>query len=117
MHGNPRMWRENSWRSAYRASHMACPKERVVTLVVWCCAALITLFTPFEYLSDATSISTLFSFFLVAASLLWRRYYGQGGHERGANPWLPAAHLFWLILSAAGNPSDQLPRSTWRLPS
>ena len=39
-----------------------------------CCAALITLFTPFEYLSDATSISTLFSFFLVAASLLWRRF-------------------------------------------
>ena len=71
--------------------------------MVLCCAALITLFTPFEYLSDATSISTLFSFFLVAASLLWRRYYGQGGPEKGANPWLPAAHLVWLILSAAGN--------------
>ena len=67
-----------------------------------CRAALITLFTPFEYLSDATSIPTLFSFFLVAASLLWRRYYGQGGAEAGANPWLPGAHLIWLILSAAG---------------
>ena len=66
------------------------------------CAALITLFTPFEYLSDATSISTLFSFFLVAACLIWRRYYGQSGAAAGASPWPPAVHIAWLVLSAAG---------------
>ncbi len=54
---------------------IACASSRVYGNVTSVCfAALITLFTPFEYLSDATSISTLFSFFLVAASLLWRRY-------------------------------------------
>ena len=70
-----------------------------------CYAALITLFTPFEYLSDATSISTLFSFFLVAACLLWRRYYGQGGAAAGASPWPPAVLIAWLVLSAAGAPA------------
>ena len=51
----------------------SAPLHACTDMVLPCCAALITLFTPFEYLSDATSISTLFSFFLVAASLLWRR--------------------------------------------
>ncbi|CAK0786283.1 hypothetical protein CVIRNUC_009496 [Coccomyxa viridis] len=74
----------------------------VATAVQGVVVAFVTLFTPFEYLADATSISTLFSFFLVATSLLWRRYYGQGGAEMGASPWLPAAHIVWLLISSIG---------------
>lgn len=44
----------------------------------------------------------LFSFFLVVASLLWLRYCSQGGARAGDNPWLPAAHIIWLLLSAIG---------------
>jgi amino acid transporter len=65
-------------------------------------AALITLFTPFNYLSDMTSISSLFSFFLVALALLWRRYYCLGGREAGSSPWPPALHLLWLLGSGIG---------------
>ena len=73
---------------------------------MWVCAAFITLFTPFEYLSDMTSISSLFSFFVVALGLLWRRHYGVGGHAKGVNPWLPALILSWLVISGVGLPSS-----------
>lgn len=66
------------------------------------CAAFITLFTPFEYLSDMTSISSLFGFFVVALALLWRRYYGVAGRAKGANPYLPALLLAWLAASGLG---------------
>ena len=68
-------------------------------------AAVITLFTPFEYLSDATSISSLFGFFIVALALLWRRHYGVAGRAKGANPWLPAILLVWLVGSGIGQSS------------
>lgn len=67
-----------------------------------CAAAIITLFTPFNYLADATSISSLFGFFVVALALLWRRHYGVGGRALGASPWRPALLLAWLVASAAG---------------
>ena len=82
-----------------------CATKQSLRTYCACHAAFVTLFTPFEYLADATSISTLFSFFLVATSLLWRRYHGQGGAEMGANPWLPAAHIKWLLISSIGKPS------------
>jgi hypothetical protein len=68
-----------------------------------CAAAIITLFTPFDYLADATSISSLFGFFVVALALLWRRHYGVGGRALGATPWRPALLLAWLVASAAGD--------------
>ena len=44
----------------------------------------------------------------MATSLLWRRYYGQGGADTGANPWLPAAHIVWLLISSIGTPLSAL---------
>jgi amino acid transporter len=65
-------------------------------------AAIIALFTPFNYLSDMTSISSLFGFLLVALALLWRRYHGAEGAAKGASPRLPAGHLIWLVASGIG---------------
>jgi len=73
-----------------------------MTYCVCVLAALITLVTPFEFLSDMTSISTLFGFLVVALALLWRRYYGMEGRQKGVNPLVPALHLLWLLASAIG---------------
>ncbi|EIE24778.1 amino acid transporter [Coccomyxa subellipsoidea C-169] len=74
----------------------------IATAVQGIAVSVITLFTPFEYLSDMTSISSLFGFFVVALALLWRRYYGVAGRAKGANPWLPGLLLAWLAVSGIG---------------
>ena len=82
--------------------------SNVLKTLVCVCAAFITLFTPFEYLSDMTSISSLFGFFVVALALLWRRYYGVAGRAKRANPWLPALLLAWLAASGVGELSKDI---------
>lgn len=63
-------------------------------------AAVLALVTPFDYLLDMASISTLFGFLVVALALLWRRLHGfKGAKAESGSLWPPALHLLWLFSS------------------
>eukprot|EP00898_Chlorokybus_atmophyticus_P002465 jgi/Chlat1/3219/Chrsp22S03500 len=71
----------------------------VATVMLSSLSGIIALFTSLDVLGKMVSIGTLLVFFMVAAAVLYRRYYAPG---IGESPRPALLHLAWIVLSAMG---------------
>ena len=65
-----------------------------------CPAAIIALFTAFDSLLNLVSVCTLFTFYIIACGILYRRYHLPGKTK----PWLALFAILYFTAVSVGAP-------------